>query len=148
VGINGGAENCIVPDDDDDDSDEDEDKEELNGKGPLQELPDVLLATEECSSNDVQHTCIAQDLDNIAKCNLFDIPIEGHIEEFHKLLFKRLPSTTIPLYQHAENDRSSRCYETPFSSLFREQEDGFFSYSKKQKKWHSSLRQDSCVLYV
>ena len=78
VGINGG-ENCIVIDDDDDDSDKDE---ELNGKGPLQESPDVLLATEECSSNDVQH--IAQDLDDIAKRNLSDSPIEEHIEEFHK----------------------------------------------------------------
>jgi len=38
-----------LPDDDDDDSDEDEDKEELNGRGPLQELPDVFLAAEECS---------------------------------------------------------------------------------------------------
>ena len=80
LGINGGVESCIVPDNDDDDSDEDEDTEECNEKEPLdEESPDVLLAQEECSASDVQG--LAQDLDNITKCDLLDPTVKEHLSE-------------------------------------------------------------------
>jgi len=46
---------------------------------------------------------IAQDVDSITKCDLPDPTIKEHLKECYKSLFKHLQSTTIPMYQHAEN---------------------------------------------
>ena len=123
LGINGGVESCIVPDNDDDDGDddgdEDREEEECNEKEPLdEESPDVLLAQEECSASDVQH--IAQDLDNITKCDLPDPTVKEHLKECHKSLFKRLPSTTIPMYERAENENKKVRKSTKQFSPFLE----------------------------
>ena len=119
LGINGGVESCVTPDndidDDDDDSDGEEDKDqECNKKEFLNDKShDLLLAQEECNASDVQQ--IAQDLNTITKCDILDPNVKQHLEECHKSLFRRLPSTTIPMYERVEIPDKNVKRSTKFS---------------------------------
>ena len=118
-GIDGGIDRGSENNNDDDNDDSDEDNEECSVKKeviPLgEETHDVLLTQEECSVSDVEQ--IAYDLDSISKCNLLDPSVKEHFKECHKS-FKCLPSTTIPMYERAENqNKKVRKSTKPFSTF-------------------------------
>ena len=97
-GVDRGEEYC---DESDSDSDEDEDDGMCSdgkeiGSGVDDSSSDVILTQEGCDA-DVQE--ISHNLENISEHNLLDDTLSKKLKEHHKSLFKRLSSSTIPIYE-------------------------------------------------
>ena len=103
MGIDGGAENesaCDTDDNDfDNDSDEEDDDNETNIEPTESQNIESFLVQEACTDDATQ---IADDLKSIFKHDLVDSTIRETLEQQQCFLYKRLPSSTIPIYKQVD----------------------------------------------
>ena len=102
LGIDGGAENESACDSDDNDFDNDSDEEDDDNEAnitPTESQKESFIVQEACTDDATQ---IADDLKSIFKHDLADSTIKETLEQQQHFLYKRLPSSTIPMYKQDE----------------------------------------------
>lgn len=98
-GIDGGAENESAFDSDDNDSDEEDDENEANIEPTESQSIKAFIVQEACTDDATQ---IADDLKVIFKYDLVDSTIKETLEQQQQFLYRRLPSSTIPMYKQVD----------------------------------------------
>jgi len=97
----------LIKSDDESDKDYCSNQEHEKAVGSeVSESRDVLLAQEECSSDDVDQ--MAQDVETVAKQHLLNDTIMQKLKQQHKSIFKKLPSSTIPMYECAQTQKGMK----------------------------------------
>ena len=97
LGIDGGTQDSTFDSDDGDDDDDDSDRED-NDETDNPDSQDIG-EEESCTDDAVE---ISNDLKTVFTHDLVDSDLEQRLQLRQKLLFERLPSSTIPMYQCVE----------------------------------------------
>ena len=89
-------------DDDEDDNENDDDNESSANKQDSEDVASSLIQ-EVCSEEPVH---VTNDIHQIAARGLVESEVKDILENKQKLSFKRMPSTTIPMYASIENNKA------------------------------------------